>query len=81
LINHLEEDVMESVSLLDCAGRRRSPATLREYHKGRTPRNKGLRYPAPPTVEEIIAVMRATGSALRSRTSSARFSRRAQIAC
>ncbi len=51
---------MESVSLLDCAGRRRSPATLREYHKGRTPRNKGLRYPAdPPTVEEIIAVMRA----------------------
>ena len=53
---------MESVSLLDCAGRRRSPATLREYHKGRTPRNKGLRYPAdPPTVEEIIAVMRATG--------------------
>ena len=53
---------MESVSLLDCAGRRRSPATLRGYHKGRTPRNKGLRYPAdPPTVEEIIAMMRATG--------------------
>jgi site-specific recombinase XerD len=53
---------MESVPLLDCAGRRRSPATLPGYHRGRPPRNKGLRYPAdPPTVEEIIAVMRATG--------------------
>ncbi|MGH2871313.1 MAG: hypothetical protein ACRDL5_02510 [Solirubrobacteraceae bacterium] len=32
------------------------------YHRGRPPRNKGLRYPAdPPTVEEIIAVMRAAG--------------------
>ena len=63
LINRLKEDAMESVSLLDCAGRRRSPATLRGYHKGRTPRNKGLRYPPdPPSVEEIIAVMRACGS-------------------
>jgi hypothetical protein len=57
-----EEDVMESVSLLDCAGRRRSPATLSSFHQGRSPRNKGLRYPAdPPTVEEIIAVVRAAG--------------------
>jgi integrase len=32
------------------------------YHAGRPPRNKWLRYPAdPPTVEEIIAVMRQTG--------------------
>jgi site-specific recombinase XerD len=32
------------------------------YHQGRPPRNKGLRYPAdPPAVEEIVAVMRATG--------------------
>jgi len=32
------------------------------YHQGRPPRNKGLQYPAdPPTVEEIIAVMRAAG--------------------
>jgi site-specific recombinase XerD len=32
------------------------------YHAGRAPRNKGLCYPAdPPTVEEIIAVMRQTG--------------------
>jgi site-specific recombinase XerD len=30
--------------------------------RGPTPRNKGLRYPAdPPTVEEIVAVMRAAG--------------------
>jgi hypothetical protein len=51
---------MESVPLLDCAGRRRSPATLSSFHQGRSPRNKGLRYPAdPPTVEEIIGVMRA----------------------
>ena len=45
--------------LLDAAGRRRSPATLPGFHAGRPPRNKGLRYPAdPPTVEEIVAVMR-----------------------
>jgi site-specific recombinase XerD len=53
---------MQSVSLFDCAARRRSPATLSSFHQGRTPRNKGLRYPPdPPTVEEIIAVMRAAG--------------------
>ena len=48
--------------VLDAAGRRRSPATLPGYHAGRPPRNKGRLYPAdPPTVEEIIAVMRQTG--------------------
>jgi integrase len=48
--------------VLDSAGRRRSPATLPGYHAGRAPRNKGMRYPAdPPTVEEIVAVMRLTG--------------------
>ncbi len=53
---------MESVPLLDCAGRRRSPATLSSFHQGRPPRNKGLRYPPdPPTVEEIVAVMQAAG--------------------
>jgi integrase len=52
---------MESV-LLDAAGHRRSPATMPGYHRGRPPRNKGEQYPAdPPTVEEIIAVMRAAG--------------------
>src|SRR3954468_21060439 len=49
-------------SVLDAAGRRRSPATLPGYHAGRPPRNKGRLYPAdPPTVEEIIVVMRQTG--------------------
>ena len=53
---------MESLPLLDCAGRRRSPATLSSFHTDRAPRNKNLRYPPdPPTVQEIIAVMRAAG--------------------
>jgi site-specific recombinase XerD len=53
---------MDSLPLVDCAGRRRSPATLPGYHRGRSPRNKGVRYPPDqPTVEEIIAVMRAAG--------------------
>ena len=53
---------MESVPPLDRAGRRRSPASMSSFHRGRTPRNKGLRYPPdPPPVEEIIAVMRAAG--------------------
>jgi site-specific recombinase XerD len=48
--------------LLDRAGRRRSPATMPGFHAGRSPHNKGCRYPAdPPKVEEIIAVMRAAG--------------------
>ncbi|HET9720870.1 MAG TPA: tyrosine-type recombinase/integrase [Solirubrobacteraceae bacterium] len=52
---------MESV-LLDAAGHRRSPATMPGYHRGRPPRNKGEQYPAdPPTVEEIVAVMRTAG--------------------
>ncbi len=53
---------MQTTTLVDIAGRRRSPATLPDHHQGRPPRNKGLRYPAdPPTVEEIIAVMRTAG--------------------
>jgi hypothetical protein len=45
--------------VLDSAGRRRSPATMPGYHAGRPLCNKGMRYPAdPPTVEEIVAVMR-----------------------
>jgi site-specific recombinase XerD len=47
--------------LIDAAGRRRSPATMPGYHVGRPPRKEGMRYPAdPPTVEEIVAVMRDT---------------------
>jgi hypothetical protein len=54
---------MQSVALLDSAGRRRSPATLPTCHQGRPPRNKGLSYPPdPPTVEEIITVMRSAGN-------------------
>jgi integrase len=54
--------------LLDAAGRRRPPATLPHFHAGRPPRNKGIRYPADrPTVEEIIAVMRAAGDAVHGR--------------
>ena len=50
---------MHSVPLLDCAGRRCSPATMSGFHQGRPPRNKGLRYPPDrPSVEDIVAVMR-----------------------
>jgi len=50
---------MSSVQLVDVTGRRRSPATLPEFRAGRPPRNKGRSYPAdPPTVDEIVAVMR-----------------------
>jgi site-specific recombinase XerD len=53
---------MTVLSVLDAAGRRRSPATLPGYHAGRAPRNKGLRYPAdPPSIDEIVAVMRHAG--------------------
>jgi hypothetical protein len=47
--------------LLAAAGRRRSPVTMPGYHAGRPPGNKGMHYPAdPPTVDEIVAVMRHT---------------------
>ena len=53
---------MSALTLLDAAGRPRSPATLPGYRAGCPPRNKGVRYPAdPPRVEEIIAVMRTAG--------------------
>jgi hypothetical protein len=46
-------------AVLDSAGRRRSPATLPGFHSGRARRKKGMLYPAdPPTVEEIVCVMR-----------------------
>lgn len=49
--------------LLDAAGHPRQPVTLTGHHAGRPPRNKGRRYPAdPPTVEEIVAVMRECGT-------------------
>jgi integrase len=37
-------------------------------HAGRPPRNKGRRYPAdPPTIEEIVAVIRQAGDGLHGR--------------
>src|SRR3954452_23164298 len=63
----LKERVMSKV-LFDAAGRRRSPATMPGFHAGRPPRNKGRRYPAdPPTVTEIVAVMREAGDDLHGR--------------
>jgi integrase len=54
--------------VLDAAGRRRSPATMPGFHAGHPPRNKGLRYPAdPPTVEEIVPVMRIAGDGVHGR--------------
>ena len=51
-----------SQPLLDAAGRRRSPATTPGARAGIAPRNKGQTYPAdPPTVDEIVAVMRQAG--------------------
>jgi integrase len=65
IVHRPKEDVMQPGPLLDCAGRRRSPATTSSFHQGLPPRNRGLRYPPdPPTVEEIIAVMRAAGEGL-----------------
>jgi integrase len=53
---------MSSLSSFDVAGRRRSPATTSDFHIGRAPGNKGMRYPAdPPRIEEIVAVMRQAG--------------------
>ena len=53
---------MPSSTPSDICGRRRSHATLPDFHKAGRHATKGLRYPAdPPTVEEIIAVMRAAG--------------------
>ena len=52
------------VQLFDAAGRRRSPATLSDFHAGKAPANKGQRYAAdPPTVDEIIAIMRVARNA------------------
>jgi len=49
-------------TMLNAAGHRRAPATMPGYHRGRPPRNKGEQNPAdPPTVEEIVAVMRTIG--------------------
>jgi hypothetical protein len=47
------------------AGRGGPAAFARDYagdHRGRAPRNKGALYPPdPPTVDEIVAIMRSIG--------------------
>ena len=54
--------MFSSQPLLDAAGRRRSPATTPGFRVGIAPRNMGQTYPAdPPTVDEIVAVMRQAG--------------------
>jgi hypothetical protein len=54
--------MLSSQPLLDAAGRRRSPASTPGFRAGIPPRNKGQRYPAdPPSVDEIVAVMRQPG--------------------
>jgi integrase len=51
--------------LLDAAGRRITPQQTSEFRRGKPPRNKGRLYPAdPPTVEEIVAVMRQAGDGI-----------------
>jgi integrase len=56
------EDIMSEQGLVDITGRLRSPAATPGHRAGSAPPNKGLRYPAdPPTVEEIILVMREAG--------------------
>ena len=53
---------MSESGLVDVTGRLRSPAATPGHAAGCAPPNKGLRYPAdPPTVEEIILVMRQAG--------------------
>ena len=56
------EDIMSEPGLVDITGRLRSPAATPGHWAGCAPPNKGLRYPAdPPSVEEIILVMREAG--------------------
>ena len=63
--------------LLDAAGRRRSPATLPEFHAGRPPRNKGMRYPADPPDDRGDRRRHARRRRPRARPPAARPDRRA----
>ena len=65
---------MESTQVLDCAGRRRSLATLPGYHGGRSPRNKGLRYGL------LVRIERRALSALALESAAARACRRSATA-
>ena len=53
---------MSEPGLVDITGRLRSPAATPSHWAGCVPPNKGLLYPAdPPTVEEIILLIREAG--------------------
>ncbi|MBV9425774.1 MAG: site-specific integrase, partial [Solirubrobacterales bacterium] len=53
---------MSEQRLVDITGRLRSPAAMPGHWVGCAPSNTGVRFPAdPPTVEEIILVMRQAG--------------------
>lgn len=59
IIPALPRDVAEA---LDARGYPRAVATTREFHLGREPRNKGKTFPPdPPSVTEIMAMLRACG--------------------
>jgi hypothetical protein len=54
--------IMSEPGLVDVTGHRRSPEATPGQWAGCAPPNKGVCYPAdPPTVEEIILVMREAG--------------------
>ena len=58
----LEDLMSDATTLLDAAGRRRSPATIPGFLAGRAPHNKGMEYPPdPPRAEEIVRVTRQAG--------------------
>ena len=46
--------------LLDAAGRRRSPATLPDFHAGRAPRNKGDPLPREGGSGESVVLLGAS---------------------
>src|SRR5687767_13712995 len=54
--------------LLDAAGRRRSPATLPEFHASRSSLNKGMRYRADlPSIDQLVTVMHHAGDSVHGR--------------
>lgn len=65
LMGALDRGTRAAAGLTDARGYRRAPATTSEFHRGRTPRNKGRLFPPdPPTVEEIVALLEACPATL-----------------
>lgn len=58
LDSHHAQVIAANPGASDRIGRRRSPVTLPGYHKGRTPPNKGMKFPpSPPSTEEVAAML------------------------